>query len=123
MSDKADPNLLRCISLGCKYYAYFMQGGGCDYTIGCGFKLVPLVLAHDLTTAREQALSWVDEHIDPECLSEIVIIEGKASVLGYELIYEEREAEQKRQEELREQEENERRERKEYERLKKKYEN
>lgn len=38
-----------------RFYAYLDQDSGCDYTIACGKKLVPIHAA----TTRDEAIAWV----------------------------------------------------------------
>lgn len=46
------------------YYLWMQQnGGGCDYTIGCGEKLVPLV-ASTLDIAKVEAKSKLQDYVE-----------------------------------------------------------
>lgn len=61
------------------FYAYLIQSGeGCDYTIGCGTKLVALPLATSVESAEAQIVERYESYFGdyPEQqLSEVVIFE------------------------------------------------
>lgn len=49
------------------YYAYLKQHGeGCDYTIGCGTKLIQLLRATNITEAVDQLMEDYAEYFSPE---------------------------------------------------------
>lgn len=43
-----------------KYYLWVQEEGGCDYTVGCGEKLMPLN-ATTVVAAKEEALSMMED--------------------------------------------------------------
>lgn len=52
-------------------YAWFKQDGeGCDYTIGCGERLVPLAPGDAIAQVRQ----WLSEHENLECVIKEVFI-------------------------------------------------
>lgn len=43
-----------------KFHLWVQEEGGCDYTVGCGEKLIPLN-SSTLVAAKEEALSMLDD--------------------------------------------------------------
>ena len=103
-----------------KYHAILYQNGGCDYTIGCGLKVVHLA-ASTWDEAVEETKKMILKNYDNDerRLDTICLIESirTASLPVYDWYSEKRDKERKQQKRAKEEHD-----RREFERLKKKFE-
>lgn len=104
------------------YIAVLTQGGGCDYTIGCGVK-VKALRATSLEAARDEVVSLIENDYGTgieQRIEGVTLYETTAkSPIDIQAVYAQIAAKQKAEEE--EEEEEEKEERAEFARLSKKY--
>lgn len=72
------------------YKAYLDQGGGCDYTIACGFKLIDII-ANSMEEAKQELAKIIVEQYshDENKLDKAELFEvDQAFTMGMKAIYE-----------------------------------
>jgi hypothetical protein len=103
-----------------KYFAYLQQEGGCDYTIGCGNKLL-ILKSSNKEDATQELKNEIEENFTENSeyeLKSILLIEGELTEINVDLWYEEFHTKNEK-EELKQKEKEEKRL---YEKLKTKFE-
>lgn len=81
-----------------KYVAYLMQNGeGCDYTIGCGKKMITLESTDRESAEKELKDIIIEEYSDEVMLSSATIIEVSDEIqIDVKSIYNEKKENEKR---------------------------